>query len=156
MKQTLSKFLAVIMVLSIAMGLAACSDSKQSENKNEDNKAASTATTTATTTVTTAATTAKPANNKASYVGKWKGVSASSEGLTLDLATIGLDMTIELKEDGTAVIHLSGDDNKGTGKWEMTDTGIKLSEGGENVDVKLVDGKLAIEEDGATILFEKQ
>lgn len=119
MKKTLSKFLAVLMVLSITMGLAACSGGKQSK-----------------------------------YVGEWKATSASAGETQLDFATMGFEMTMSLKADGTVSVNFAGE--TGTGKWEETDTGIKITEEDQSIEAKSVGDKLEIVESGVTMSFEKQ
>lgn len=90
------------------------------------------------------------------YVGNWKATSASASGISVDLATLGLEMSMDLKADGTVSVTAAG--QSGSGTWEETETGIKISSDGESLEAKYVDGKLEMNEpsSGVIMYFEKQ
>lgn len=95
-------------------------------------------------------------NADSQYVGEWKVTSASASGVTIDMATIGLEMSMTINGNGTVSVTASGE--SGSGTWEETDTGIKISSDGESLEAKMVDGKLEMYEpsSGVTMYFEKQ
>ena len=91
------------------------------------------------------------------YVGTWKATSATVKGVSIDLATYGLDMSMVLEANGKVTVSLSSD--QGSGTWKKTDKGISISSDGQTLTAnKTSDGKLELLEpaSGATMYFEKQ
>lgn len=68
--------------------------------------------------------------------------------------TIGEDyMTIELKEDGTAVVSTMGVETEGA--WELDGKTLTLTVAGESMECTLSGGTITVEEDGATLELKK-
>lgn len=87
------------------------------------------------------------------YVGTWEAVKYEAYGMELTPDEIG-ESTMEFKSGGTVKLEFMGD--AGSGKWEETDDGVKISD--SDVEYELVaddDGYLELEESGVTMYFEK-
>lgn len=112
MKRTLKSFAAILMVLTLCLGLMTACGSN-------------------------------------SPVGKWKLSEATAAGVTVDVTELFGEMTIELKSDGTAIMTAMGETENGTWKQEGSKITIEGSE------VKLEDGKLIMESEGAKMVFTR-
>lgn len=134
------KILSVIAVSLLCVSMVACG----SKDTSEPN----TTTTAATTTV---ATTQAPA--EVSVEGKWVGKTGTSQGVTLDFATMGMNMTIEFKAGG--VVTITDDDGAADAKWEKTSNGAKIIDGDETIEATLKDGKLEMTQGEVILAFEK-
>lgn len=91
------------------------------------------------------------------YVGSWKATQGSAQGITIDLAQYNLDMSMELKADGTVSVALG--EQQGSGTWSEAEGGISISSDGETLTFKEnAEGKLEYLDaaSGATLYFEKQ
>lgn len=121
MKKTVNKLVVALMVMTLAVGLMACSSQKDSK-----------------------------------YVGEWKVVTGTSQGIEINLDSIGLSMIMSLKADGSVSLTTAG--QTGTGTWKETDNGIELMSDGETIAVTDVDGKLQFTEptSGVVMVMEKQ
>ena len=108
-------------------------------------------------------------NTSASPVGTYSLKSISADGISMDLEQLkenmiqsGMDtemnLTMELKEDGSFTIDMSGfnDALSQEGTWQETGSGLELTTGGDTTTVTSKDGTLTIEEGGTTLVFEKQ
>ena len=96
-------------------------------------------------------------NKQSKYIGTWKATSATAQGASIDTATYGIDMSIELKADGSASVSLGS--KQGSCTWQETDKGISISSDGQTLTVnKTSDGKLELidKSTGNKIYFEKQ
>ena len=62
-------------------------------------------------------------------------------------------MTIELKEDGTAVMTTMGVDSEGT--WELDGKTLTLTVGATPMECTLSGGTITLEQDGATLELKK-
>ena len=92
--------------------------------------------------------------------GTWKAKTISGMGMDLDIEAFGeqmgvsdMKMELELKEDGTAVFD-SGEETE-EGSWKLEGNAFTLAVGDEAMTGTLEDGKLTLEEDGMSIVFEK-
>lgn len=75
--------------------------------------------------------------------------------LSINPAAMGMDITIELNADGTAVVTSSygaeaGDQQKGT--WDATESGVAITTDSDTIELKLQDGKLRLEMDAESIM----
>ncbi|MBQ9041756.1 MAG: lipocalin family protein [Eggerthellaceae bacterium] len=100
------------------------------------------------------------ADAKAAFIGTWdlvemeeNGEVTGSEDLDM-LKALGLDVYLELNEDGTGALVLFGEAMNGT--WEAksaTEGTFKIEN--ETVDMKIADSKLTMEQSGAKLTFAK-
>ena len=97
---------------------------------------------------------------KAAFAGTWDLVEMSQNGEVTgseDLETLkslGLEVYVNLNEDGTSALVLFGETIDGT--WEATSTTEgKITMEGQDVSMKIEDSKLTFEQEGATLTFEK-
>ena len=97
---------------------------------------------------------------KAAWVGSWDLVEMEENGqvTTSDdlqmLKDLGITVTLELNEDGTAALVIFGE--KAEGEWEAksaTEGTFKAEDAA--VDMKIADGKLTMEQNGEKLVFEK-
>jgi len=91
----------------------------------------------------------------AELTGAWYAATMSQGETTLELAALGMQMTLTLNEDGTATMDMSGEDLK-EGTWKATDTGVDVTIDGSTVSGTLADGELSLAKDGQTILFNRE
>ena len=88
------------------------------------------------------------------YTGNWEAKQAVASGMTLDMATLGTTMKMELKSNGKATVEFDGE--SGSGDWTETDTGIKITASDGTVECTDKDGKLVMTESGVEFIFEKK
>lgn len=88
------------------------------------------------------------------YTGNWEATSATTMGMTLDMATLGTTMTMELKSNGKAAVVFDGE--SGSGDWSETGTGVKITASDGTVEFTDKDGKLVMTESGVEFIFEKK
>ena len=85
--------------------------------------------------------------------GVWYAQSMESEGLTMDastLASMGMNITVTLNEDGTAVVAMAGQAMEGV--WD--EEGIDVNE--SKIPYQLVDGQLIVENGGSTLVLGRE
>lgn len=93
-------------------------------------------------------------NSESPYVGTWNCTEVSMEGMTLDPAMLGGDITLDLAADGTATLSFLGD--SASGDWSEAENGVTLSDNGITEEVTLVageDGSLTLDYEGMTMVF---
>lgn len=100
------------------------------------------------------------ANDKAAWVGTWdlyemddNGTVTSSDDIEL-LRSLGLDVYLELNEDGTSSLVLFGEAAEGT--WEAksaTEATITIS--GEQINLTIQDEKIKMTQNDQTLVFAK-
>lgn len=97
---------------------------------------------------------------EAGFVGTWEIESATSTDgdITADdiaaLNDLGMNVTVDLGDDGTMLIDVFGDQTTGT--WEIKDEGtLTLSIEDEPLDAPVEDGTLTLSYEGQTMTFEK-
>ena len=98
----------------------------------------------------------------APVVGEWELVEGKMDGISVDVETYGMSMTLEVNSDGTAVITSSafGDSYEAEGYWTFEDDTLSIYEDedkeGTATEFEYKDGKLIIELDGVEMIFEKK
>ena len=95
------------------------------------------------------------------YVGTWKAASVTSYGVTInDPASMGFDMSLELKADGTANISMTINNKSESfnDTWKETDKGISFESDSSVTANKTSDGKLelALQSNNVIMYLEKQ
>ena len=88
------------------------------------------------------------------FLGTWYMVEMSQDGVTIDPATMGLDITLILNEDGTFEMGLAGESEQGT--WEATDAGLVLTLGEDTLDIVVGDGELTSDLYGMPVKFSRE
>ena len=89
-----------------------------------------------------------------SPVGTWTLTGVEAEGMTLDPAMLGMEITMTLNEDGTAQMGMSGLAEEG-GTWSVEgDVVTVIDPDGEEMPMTLTeDGSLRAEQDGMAMIF---
>ena len=91
------------------------------------------------------------------YVGTWDATTAEAYGISMKVTEILDEFTVVLDADGTATAKVNG--QQGSGQWEETDTGCKITGGvvdNKDLDFAKKGEKLVLVYDQATITFEKR
>ena len=88
------------------------------------------------------------------YLGKWNAVSAEMSGMEFAVSDFMDEFSFVFKEDGTCEAHI--DDEVEKGKWEETETGVKIKDSTDTMDLTDKDGDLYIEYEGVSFHFEKE
>ena len=94
-----------------------------------------------------------------SVLGEWFVTEMTQGDMTIDPATMGMEISLMLNEDGTMVMTMAGEGVEGT--WEMADGKLLLTagEGEEASTVEITigeDGTLKGEDGGATLVFSRE
>ena len=89
-----------------------------------------------------------------SPVGSWTLTGVEAEGMTLDPAMLGMEITMTLNEDGTAQMGMSGLVEEG-GTWSVEgDVVTVIDPDGEEMPMTFTeDGSLRAEQDGMAMIF---
>lgn len=86
------------------------------------------------------------------FIGMWVGKTMEMEGEQIDIAMLGMSMTITLNADGTYTQDTNGEASTGT--WTQTsETTGELLSGGAAILLTLQDGNMLMEQDGMKMLF---
>ena len=90
--------------------------------------------------------------------GIWYALEMSAEGMTIKPAEVGMTMTMELKEDGTAemVMEMAGQSENDTGTWALDGNNLSLTFDEKTITAEIVDGEFSMEQDGAIVKFSKE
>ena len=87
-----------------------------------------------------------------SYVGTWVLTSIVSGEMTLDSATMGMEMSVVLREDGTCTMTVMGQAEEGT--WAPVEGGVSMTDGSGTTDTLTYrDGALVIAADGIEMVL---
>lgn len=99
-------------------------------------------------------------NGASNFQGDWVLSGGVSQGQEIDqegiegMQKLGMNVYIQLNEDGSAVISLFGQEVTGT--WTAkTDTTADITLEGDTEEVKLENGELVLEADGDSLRFKK-
>ncbi len=91
----------------------------------------------------------------AAYADTWVLTSLEMYGMVADPSVYGMELTMELKLDGTCVLS-SGEESE-IGTWEVTATGIATTDSTGYVDnYTLQDGQLVVEQDDVVVVFTRE
>lgn len=92
------------------------------------------------------------------YIGKWKATGYTQDGLTMDMETIGANITFEIKGNGSAIGNVNG--NEGMLEWEMSGDDMILRDSNDTVKFSIKDGKMVTSDipglESGELIFEKQ
>ena len=90
------------------------------------------------------------------YTGLWALTGVTAAGVTVDPTALGMDMTMELHEDGTCTLIALGEEEMGA--WVITEGGVAITDA-DAVTMEMLlteDGALTIEQDGAMMIFTRE
>lgn len=87
-----------------------------------------------------------------SLVGIWYLNTMESDGTSFNPADFGVEMSIELKDDGTAVV-LSSEDETKEGTWSAEGDTVTVTVDDDPLVLTLTDGDLVAEEDDMKMVF---
>lgn len=91
----------------------------------------------------------------AEYAGRWIAQVMSENGTELDVAAFGIEMTLTLNADGTAVLDTDGDAEQMLCYWQ--DGVLCIGDGVVNIPVLLEpDGRLRVEEGDMRLIFARE
>ena len=90
-----------------------------------------------------------------SLTGIWYAVEISAEGITMNPADMGLNITMTVNEDGTLVIGQDEEDST-AGTWTATENGMTVAYEDQSGEVRVEDGKLLMDADGAVYTFARE
>lgn len=90
------------------------------------------------------------------YTGLWVLTGVSTSGVTVDPSALGLDMTMELYEDGTCTLVALGEEEAGV--WVLIEGGVAVTDADAATMNLLLneEGALTVEEEGATMIFTQE
>lgn len=99
-------------------------------------------------------------SNKSAFTGTWDLVEMEQDGEVTNsddlekLKSLGLEVYVNLNEDGTVALVLFGEPMEGT--WEATSaTAGTLTLKGQQVNMTIEDSKLKFAQEGASLTFQK-
>lgn len=88
-----------------------------------------------------------------SPVGTWYLIGASAQGVTVSPEQLGMEMSITLNEDGTALLTLTGEEDS-TGSWTSDGSTVTVDDGADVIELSVnEDGTLSGEAGGAIMIF---
>lgn len=87
--------------------------------------------------------------------GTWYLNNMEMEGMSIAPASMGMEMTITLNEDNTALIQISGEEDE-TGTWTLEGDQVSITSGEETLSLTLSEGALTVEEDGMKMIFGQE
>ena len=89
-------------------------------------------------------------------LGIWYLTSIVYGDTAMNPADFGMEITLELNEDGTANMGTVGDDDVETGTWVIAGDQIIISTDGEDIEFTLEDGNLIAEQDEGLMIFGRE
>ena len=90
----------------------------------------------------------------ADVTGTWYLNEISAEGVSVNPVSVGMDMSITINADGTALVTLNGEDTDSS--WAMEDGKVVVTMEGDPQAFTPEDGKLVAEESGAKMILERE
>ena len=87
--------------------------------------------------------------------GTWYLNELVMEGMTMNPADMGMQVTMELKEDGTAAMTSSIDGTTTEGTWAQDGETVTVTTDGDEVAFALADGKLSADMGDGVMVFTK-
>ena len=90
--------------------------------------------------------------------GMWYALEMTADGMTIKPAEVGMTMTMELKEDGTAemAIEMAGQSEKDSGTWALDGDTLSLTFDEKTLTASVANGEFSMEQDGAIVKFSKE
>ena len=88
------------------------------------------------------------------FLGVWYGASMTAEGMTMNLADMGMEMAIALNADGTAEVFSDGESQPGAGS--VADGVALLGVDGDTTPLTLADGALVIDMGDGSLTFTRE
>ena len=88
------------------------------------------------------------------FLGTWYMVEMSQDGMTIDPATMGIEISLTLNEDGTFELAMNGEGEQGT--WEAADAGLVLTMGEDTLEIAVGDGELNCDFLGTPVKFGRE
>ena len=92
------------------------------------------------------------------FTGMWYLNNMEMEGMTVSAAEFGMEMTFDLKEDGTVDAHQARgeetDDKQGT--WTAEGDTVTITVDGEAMEFALTDGNLVADADGIKMILGRE
>ncbi len=87
-------------------------------------------------------------------IGTWYLNVMSYEGAEMDPAAFDMEVTLEIKEDGTAVAVFNGEEE--TDAWTLDGDTLKMEMQGDATEFQYEDGYLIVDQDGVGMKFGKE
>lgn len=98
---------------------------------------------------------AASAEEAASAAGLWTLTTAESAGVTFDAVEMGMEMTMDLAEDGTCVLTLNGENEMGTWEQNGAEVAVLDSTGAEQAFQLMEDGTLTASQEDMKLIFTR-
>ena len=95
---------------------------------------------------------------ESSLLGTWYLKEAVSGEMTLDVSMLGMNMSIELKEDGTAVVVTAYGEESASkeGTWAQDGDAVTVTVDGQPGQLAYADGTLVMEQEGGKMIFTQE
>ena len=92
------------------------------------------------------------------YIGVWYLNKLAMEGMELSASSMGMEMTMEIKEDGTASLNgvVEGEEQVEEGTWTLEGETLTVTLDESGMDFTLVEGNLVAESDGLSMIFGRE
>lgn len=90
----------------------------------------------------------------ADLAGVWYFNEMSAGEMTINPATLGMEMTMTLNEDGTAAMDTMGEVNEGT--WTVDGENVVITFDGDPMTFALAEGNLVADQDGTIMTFGRE
>ena len=92
----------------------------------------------------------------ADVIGTWYLNELNMGGTPLNPSDFGMEMTLILNEDNTAVMHMT-DEGDQIGTWEIAEGQIVLTQDeGETIVLSLTDGNLVVDQEGMAMILGRE
>lgn len=95
-------------------------------------------------------------SKNSAYVGKWTGSHCIYNNNTITFEQVGVDMDMEIKDDGSIIVTTAG--QSGSGTWSVSGDTITISSEGESLTGRMENDMIVITETetGMLMYFAKQ
>lgn len=89
------------------------------------------------------------------FLGIWYGTQVGMWETMLPISMMGIEATMDIREDGTVLMSSNGEETNGT--WTPGEPGTIVIDDGETPQAAaLADGKLSVEAEGFVLVFERE
>lgn len=92
----------------------------------------------------------------ADVAGTWYLVQMEQDGQSFNPADFGMEMTLELAEDGTATMNSTSETEPSVGTWTIDGTTVTVTIDDQPLDFALEDGKLIANQDELVMTFSTE